>query len=375
MERTYLQEAFKALDALTEAEFNLSSTDGIDALDNFINNDDGLDELKIIDDEAETEEDLQDNYIGKVILNCNVCNSKIYKDPEEVTFDDETGFVNVDMECPFCYSTDGFKLIGEVAPYVQSEEDEISSDSEEIEDEDEDDVSVDVQEDELEECNASKSKDDTYKPSRLKEAMKKVSVETEDKEMTVESDDAGKIVITSEDKADEIGDISSDEEVIAPISDETQSIMNPVEDDVDTEDNEDENGEGAVDVDFDDFSEEEFDELGESYLKENYSNVETYKTTNVRMNKNNLIVEGVITFNSGNKGATQFIFEGKDITRNGKLRLIGENKQLNNGKSYTLTGHLDNKKLIVESLNYNYKIKDEAGNAKRIFGTKRINKK
>ena len=128
---SYLTEAFKALDALNEETFDVSA-DGIKKLADFENIDDNVDETTIFDMDAETEDDIEDSYIGKVIIDCNVCHSKIYKDKDEVVIDDETNNANIDMECPYCYSTDGFKVIGEVAP-MNTETDEKVEDDIDIE--------------------------------------------------------------------------------------------------------------------------------------------------------------------------------------------------------------------------------------------------
>ena len=124
MEKSYLSEAFKQLELLNEEDFNLS-TDGSslsDMKDYVDNNDMSVMSLDVIDPEAETEEDLEDSYTGKVILDCCVCHSKLYKDKEEVTIDEEQDLANVGEECPFCYSSDGYRIIGEVAPYGETEE-------------------------------------------------------------------------------------------------------------------------------------------------------------------------------------------------------------------------------------------------------------
>lgn len=130
---SYLTEAFKALDALNEETFDVSA-DGIKKLADFENLDDNVDETTIFDMDAETEDDIEDSYIGKVIIDCNVCHSKIYKDKDEVVIDDETNNANVDMECPYCYSTDGFKVIGEVAPMNTKTEEKVEDDIETHED-------------------------------------------------------------------------------------------------------------------------------------------------------------------------------------------------------------------------------------------------
>lgn len=132
---SYLTEAFKALDALNEETFDVSA-DGIKKLADFENLDDNVDETTIFDMDADTEDDIEDSYIGKVIIDCNVCHSKIYKDKDEVVIDDETNNANIDMECPYCYSTDGFKVIGEVAPMTTETEEQVEDDIETHEDSD-----------------------------------------------------------------------------------------------------------------------------------------------------------------------------------------------------------------------------------------------
>lgn len=132
---SYLTEAFKALDALNEETFDVSA-DGIKKLADFENLDDNVDETTIFDMDADTEDDIEDSYIGKVIIDCNVCHSKIYKDKDEVVIDDETNNANIDMECPYCYSTDGFKVIGEVAPMNNETEEKVEDDIETQEDSD-----------------------------------------------------------------------------------------------------------------------------------------------------------------------------------------------------------------------------------------------
>ena len=70
----FLSEAFKSLQSLTEETFDLSSSEDKEELKDFIDNDvDEIDTLTIIDDEAETTDELKDSYMGKVSLDCNVC--------------------------------------------------------------------------------------------------------------------------------------------------------------------------------------------------------------------------------------------------------------------------------------------------------------
>ena len=82
-----ISNAFKELDLLTEDTFKADDA-GIDKLRDFMDGDQ-VDEITIIDPEAETFDDVKESYIGKVILNCGVCQSKFYKDKEDIVIDEE----------------------------------------------------------------------------------------------------------------------------------------------------------------------------------------------------------------------------------------------------------------------------------------------
>ena len=128
-----LFEAFEALDALNEETFTISD-DGVEKLGAFMSDNNDVDDIvDVIDPEAETEEELKDSYVGKVILDCCVCHSKLYKDREDVALDEEGTLANVGEDCPFCYTSDGFKVVGEVAPFKDSSsEEEVVETKEEI---------------------------------------------------------------------------------------------------------------------------------------------------------------------------------------------------------------------------------------------------
>jgi hypothetical protein len=117
-------------------------------------------------------------------------------------------------------------------------------------------------------------------------------------------------------------EIDTDEKMIEPVELETKDEIN-----MNTNEAEDDTSEDEIDIDTTEFDEESFDELGESYLKRVYENVESYKTTKVGMTQDHsrLVVEGVITFGSGNKKNTVFSFTPHDATKSGKVRFLGEN--------------------------------------------------
>ena len=677
MKKEYLSEAFRQLELLNEEDFNLSTTADNSDLKDFLDNDDmSVMSLDVIDPEAETEEDLEDSYTGKVILDCCVCHSKLYKDKEEVTVDEEQDLANVGEECPFCYSRDGFKIIGEVAPYGETEE-ETEIENEEHEDMDEGfrtelipnngrksfygKAVVDTLDDgsqvlysyntpiikkypngelkrlydgwsattgnhikafcgldkkgflnlEYEQFNESLNKgrklkeskhslkesvtddyldlvdslaeyaseylkespdyekydaisdalnnnfiyyvdqwtvlqelgespleyytDDvwdalysdiadrmevpeedetneslkTRKNKRLKESVKNgwrgsKDIEyvwkgpwsdpelvydgktfnywdiedalwsmfleenpqwTDDDSNNPECEDefnryvqyngalylddviassfdeslnqirdksvnesvnesnrksrfenmsmkdlyfyykdnidpdeyptfihwAKTLVTPTDSENDEIEEsldesiqeieIETDTDKIKIESEpkeessETEDVLAPVS--PETEQQIENNSSDEIDVPIDEFDEDTFDELGESFLKNTYENVKGYKTESIKeQDGNKLVIEGLITFNSGKVKKTSFIFEAKDITKSGKVRFIGENCQLSRGKkSFTVAGKVQEGKFISESLNYNYRAKDaKSGKSTRMYGTVRTNK-
>lgn len=158
----YLQEAFKKLDILEEETFTADEK-GFEGLKNLIDSDDVVDDVVVIDGDAETEDELQDSYVGKVILDCCVCHSKIYEDKEEVVVDETGEWANVDKECPFCFSTDGYKVIGEVAPFEKETEKDVE-------------VKVDGNEIGVEEKEEEKfeSFDSRARKTRIKESVKRI---------------------------------------------------------------------------------------------------------------------------------------------------------------------------------------------------------
>lgn len=396
-----LFEAFQTLGTLNEDVFNVTD-DGIAELKEFENGDIEDEVETIIDPLAETDEDLKASYLGKAILNCIICQSKIYKDPSEIVLSEEGDLVNVGEECPYCQSPDGYKVIGQVAefnPEKTDEVEEIKVEDEIVEPEEETDLDETIRtkkgatklksmkedlereftisynrddfkygsygavrvkatnEEEAKSKFLDKNKDshisdvfvrpttdeDVRKGIRLLEDFNRVDIETDTSKMTMESDESGKVTVTTEPKKEE------------EITDVQVDIAEPV----------------YQDYDIDEFDETEFDELGESYLKKIYENVASYKTTKGSLKDDTLKLEGIIKFKSGKEAKTNFIFESKSVTKTGKLKLVGENQQFAKGrKSFTLTGRVDGKKLVTESLTYNYRAKDaKTGISKRLYGT------
>ena len=341
----YLSEAFKKLDFLAEEDFSLYNNDSIDNMGQLLA-DPGTPAQDVIDPEAETEDELQDTYIGKVILHCPVCNSMIYKDLEDIVKDDVEEVVNIGEECPYCYTSEGFKVIGIVSPFEETSEEEEQEDEEEDPSEEENEPEEQVDEE-------------------LTEEFEKVEVATENQKVTLDADDDGKLTIEAEPvEEDDEDEEDEEEEVLAPVPDE-------VADDIEATANDSESEDEEVEYDVEDFDSDSFDDLGECYLRSVYENVSSYKTTDVSSKGNTLVVEGLIKFNSGKMKPTKFVFEANTATKNNKLRFIGENKQITRGrKAFTITGKLnENKSFITERFNYNYMTKNEKGKSTRLYGT------
>ena len=96
-------------------------------------------------------------------------------------------------------------------------------------------------------------------------------------------------------------------------------------------------------------------------LKKTYNNVESFKRTNVGTTGKQLRLEGVITFKSGKTKDTSFIFErvaDKRTISKKSVRFVGMNETFTDKKNaFVLRAKLNNKKLVAESLRYEYPAK------------------
>lgn len=538
----YLQEAFTKLKLLKEDSFDLTVDRGVvDELKSFVADDiEAPYEEEIIDVDAETVDELQDSYLGKVVLQCSCCNTKIYKDPIDVIIDDELELANVEEECPVCSKALGWKVIGKIEPFdenqfedneeveitdaeieealhetlkedldihveensegnleveVEAENDDVVIVEKDDEDNITDEIIDDVVEDDIvdeslkedknnlpdklrinieldgetdeeieeyisdylsniygfthygfkwemlkpsgdilvtdikwdleeskktcencdkehcecdddheldvdESCNKieeelndeflnvedvnidvessneddQKLEDDDKEPIKesvdLNEDIENLSLDTETTHMEMTSDDHGKVtVITEPRNVEEVEEVT--DEMIAPLTDEEIVELDnnvPVEDTAEDE------------FEIDEFDEESFNELGESFLKRVYENVESFKTDNVKYENKSLVVEGLITFKSGKEKHSSFKFENFNTTKRNKILCNGLNEMFSKSKkAFILKGSLNEKKFISESLTYNYTAKsiNENNDAEvvRIYGRTTIRNK
>ena len=217
-----------------------------------------------------------------------------------------------------------------------------------------------------------------FKAEELLESIENVSIDTEDETMTMTTKEDGGVVIETSPKEEfeetfeeeEPTELENGDEMIAPLDPETEDELG-ITDESEEDDMNFDFGEETPeeDVDIDEFDEETFDGLGESYLRRCYENVNSFKTTNVICNENLLTVEGNIGFKSGNVKRTSFIFEAKESS-NGKYVFEGYNNEINIGKkAFRLNCSIDNKKIIPESLNYNYRSKNDLNESVKLHGT------
>lgn len=449
----YITEAFKKFDMLEDLEefdLNPASMEDMKSFIDLNGEEDYTQDRDIFDLEAEAEDELKKSYLGKVVLKCNVCQSLIFEDPNNLT-ENEEGIINIGTECPYCLSYEGYKIIGQVEPY-STDEPQIETDVEtEIEPTDDiepieesvdktgtdrlmgskeisgdkrgngvvaltgDDEKIlghkldkslheELEEDSLEEEPIEESQDaETVEKDLLDEAAgdnlwdklaKAVGIdkdlnedvekpeEKEDEQLqesvesvTVETDSDTIDVIPQADGGVDVS-VKSDEDIVADLD----GYDNEVVKDASVDDFEptkiDEDGE-PVDDEFvaDDFDEDSFNELGESYLKKCYENVNSFKTVGVSQKDNALMVEGVIGFSNGHKKSTTFTFSPLSL-KGKRLKLEGYNKQLANGnKPFKMNCLYDKGRVIAESLNYNYTGKNSLNESMKVSGTVKKNKK
>ena len=404
----YITEAFKQFNSLVEEDEELITREEMPIYDvdsermhDFLDVVGDDSDIDIIDLEAEAEEDLKQSYVGKVILDCNVCHSNIFVDREDVVVD-EDGNANIELECPYCMSNEGYTIIGQVEPYSEKEEEEIEAEELDIE-EPEEEIEVEEEtEEEIEEnlnegCDKEKLEECGEEPiieESLKEDIQDVAITTDEETMTMTTKEDGGVVIETapvdgivEDSVEEEiieepeEEFEAGEEIIAPISDEEEAEIE-LNSEVDALGDEDIDAleepeempeeEEPEEIDIEEFDEESFDELGESYLREHYDNVTGFKTVNAKVFQNSLIVEGVIRFESGNSRGTQFVFEAVESKGNSVL-FEGFNKQISRGKkTFKLNCALVEGCIKPEKMSYNYITKNELNESVRVNGTVKV---
>jgi len=92
---------------------------------------------KIVDLDAETEDDIQPSYVGKVIIQCPQCMTLFYKNPEDIEYSEENpDVVNINETCQHCGNNSGYTLIGKVDNVSEEEADKYEGGEEAAEEDD-----------------------------------------------------------------------------------------------------------------------------------------------------------------------------------------------------------------------------------------------
>ena len=368
-----LLEAFQKL-KLFEETFDLADMDKPDELKSYVADDVEVPVEEIIDVDADDKEELQNSYIGKVIIECPCCRSKFYKDKDTIIVDQEVNLANVDEACPVCTCTGGFNVIGKIEDATEKVEescdksedhDKVNEDCktsfldrkkkniEKLKDESDEDLTVAIDEEKIPDPWGDKPYIEVPDED-LKESVE-IEAEGEDK-IEVEKHDDGSMTVEVPAK--------SEGETIAPLTDEEEAEIeenkpDDEDEEVEVETSEeseseetDEDEEEVTDIDI-----ETFDELGESFMKKVYSNVNKFITTSVKNTDDGIIVEGIIDYKSGNSKDTVFKFNNACSLKE-RLILEGTNSTFSNSKRpFAIRGKLVNGKLVCESLTYRYTVK------------------
>ena len=395
-------EAFKSFTSLNEEVFNLDD-DGINDAGELLA-DTEEDVVDVIDPNATTVEELEDGYVGKGILDCNVCHSLIYKNMDDIV--EEDGVFNAGEECPYCMATDGYTAVGKVVPF-DAEADMV--DTEAAADNDELEINLD-------------DIDDIDEDDFLNESMQEINVKTDNDTISIKDNAEGGVTIQTnpgapmpafEDEDDEefgkpedemIVPLDSNDEAEFEVADEVPE--EPVADEIpeepvaeepdEAESDEDEIapedmevemaeslmerkkknkakkpyindnagdlsrlasllGESAPEDEDETFEVDEVDEttldpMIESYFKSKLPSVRSYSTTQIKeTGKNSLIIEGVITRKNNSKHKIVFQANAKEIQNPNAFKLELMTESLKTKHNITINGKVKDTKLITES--------------------------
>ena len=227
-----LMEAFKALDQLNEDVFSVDA-EGIKKLNDFMQNDDSVDELSVFDIDSTEDDVIRDDEEcneGDMILDCCVCHSKVFKPISEVVVDEESQIANAGEECPYCFSVEGYKIVGQVKASGEEEAsvDEEASESDEDSIQDELDVAEEVSDapisdlDSDEEAEVQESVKDRIIKCRMKDRRIGESVDLLTKDNTIAS-----LLRDNMDKLSSITDVNELRDAIMDLVNESDIANKP----------------------------------------------------------------------------------------------------------------------------------------------------
>ena len=190
-----LKEAFQEFDELDDVVYDIDNKNDLDRLKKSLDDEDDLENIeKIVDIDATDEEDLEQSYVGKLLLYCPFCHTIHYANKEDIVeSEDDPEYVNVGEQCPECSQIEGFEVIGEVAPVDGAQPD--TEQGEEPEEENENDIDLETEfglpdedEDEFEES-FHRTKKSSFLERLVDNDCKKEDVDFDDNDDEIEIDE------------------------------------------------------------------------------------------------------------------------------------------------------------------------------------------
>ena len=107
-----------------------------------------------------------------------------------------------------------------------------------------------------------------------------------------------------------------------------------------------------LEVNIDDVDEESFEECLNKALKDVYENVNSFKLTECKFKKdtNQLILEGIVKFNSGKQRTGRYTFNKCIVKENNKIKLIGKSNLFEGINKCVLLGTLDTANCLTTNI-------------------------
>ena len=366
-----LLEAFNDFN-LREAAFDVDE-EGAEEYFDFVDDEYEDEDTKVVDTEAETEEEVEEGeYLDDIALQCKTCRGIILKKEEDVKTEDdkpiaevtEEDVVNAEEECPLCGGLTGFCVLGKIVPYVEVDVD--VEEEEGKEDEEKVDEFLDVTLDahdfggtgndvsvlspgkmlgQNESCEGKKCKgkkcikekeEDKKEDEKdeLQEAVNKFAGIKEDAKVELDAEE-GSANVKIDDTNVDIDTKETDDLAIGPIEDETAEVI----------EDEPEEEEGEEEVNFDDI---DIDEIEEESLERAYVKAkpfcEKFRVRDVYHERGKIVVEGIAKLRNGDRARSRFTLTPRNI-RGEKATFVTEGLGLRDRCFGTLT----NRKIVVES--------------------------
>lgn len=79
-------------------------------------------------EEVLEQEDTKEETPAQLVLECSKCGALVIKGEADVEIDSETDLANVKDTCEFCEETEGYKVLGALAPHEFADEIEVEDD-------------------------------------------------------------------------------------------------------------------------------------------------------------------------------------------------------------------------------------------------------